>query len=292
MTGQMKAFTAASVVLSVALTGASSHAAAQKPDVTSLLAKAAAYLAAYEKAFSVVVAEEAYSQVLIGEQRLASSGIAGRIEPIRKQRELRSDVLQTAVGQNDWVAFRDVFEVDGKPVRDRDARLQKLFVDASSQALTQARRIVAESARYNVGSLQRNINVPTMALAYLRAANQSRSTFTVAGRQDVNGVPAVILEFVERAKPTIIQSAASDLPARGHFWIEPDSGRVLKSELSVSGKISTSKITVTYGAVPKLSVWAPILMKEEYTGRETILAEAKYSNFRQFTVAVAEIIKH
>ncbi len=255
---------------------------AQRPDAAEMLAKAGAYLASYEKAFSVVVSEERYIQSV-----LVSAG--GNIR--RQQRVLRSDVLQTSVGQSDWVAFRDVFDVDGAPVRDRDSRLQKLFIDAPSQALAQSRRIVSESARYNLGSLQRNINVPTMALTYLRLSNQPRSAFSIAGRQDVDGVSAVILAFTERAKPTIIRSATDDLPATGHFWIEPSSGRVVKSEILVDGKIAKSKITVTYAAVPKLTIWAPVSMKEEYLARETIRGDATYSNFRQFAVVVGEAIK-
>jgi hypothetical protein len=271
------------LVIVLAQTPAVVRGAAAPQESAALLAKAAAYLTAYEKAFSVVVSEEDYSQAL-----LVIAG--GRTS--RRQRLLKSDVLQTSVGENDWVAFRDVYEVDGKPVRDRDTRLQRLFIEAPSQALVQSRRIVAESARYNIGSLERNINVPTMALTYLRDENQSRSTFTVVGREEVSGVPAAVLEFVEKATPTIVRSATSDLPANGRFWIEPESGRVLKSEVFVTGKISSSRITVTYAPVPTLTVWAPVLMKEEYNGRETIRAEARYSNFRQFKVAVDEKIKH
>jgi hypothetical protein len=254
---------------------------AEQPDVSAVLAKAAKYLAGYEKAFSVVVAEESYVQSMV-------TGVVPQGTP--RHRTLRSDVLQTSIGQSDWVAFRDVFEVDGRAVRDRDTRLQKLFLDAPADALAQTRRIVAESARYNIGSLRRNINVPTMALTYLRAANQPRSVFVEAGRQNVDGVDADVLTFVEKTKPTIVRSEATDLPATGRFWIEPESGRVLKTEISIVA--ARSKITVTYGLVPKLTMWAPVLMREEYDGRESIRAEATYSNFRQFTVAVGEKIKH
>lgn len=259
--------------------------AVQQPDVAALLARSAAYLEAYEKAFSVVVSEETYSQELQIAPRITTRPVAGD-QTVRKERTLRSDVLQTSIGQREWVAFRDVYEVDGQAVRDRDTRLQKLFIDTPAQALEQARRIVAESARFNLGALRRDFNVPTMALTYLRASNQPRSAFTVAGRKNIDGVPAVVLEFKERSKPTIIRALDTDLPATGHFWIEPESGRVLKSEISVADRRAAAKITVTYGAVPKLTVWAPILMIEEYTGPETIRAEAIYTNFRQFTVSV------
>ena len=125
-----------------------------------------------------------------------------------------------------------------------------------------------------------------MALTYLRGSNQPRSEFTIAGRKDIGGVSAVALKFKERTKPTIIRAPDVDLPATGHFWIDPESGRVLKSEVSIAERRSTAKITVTYGAVPKLTVWAPIIMLEEYTGPEMISAKATYSNFRQFAVSV------
>jgi VWFA-related protein len=268
------------------------RAAPRDPDTSRLLAKAAAYLESYEKAFAVVVAEEAYSQELHSEPPISNRPRDLAQEPPRDRvRTLRSDVLQASIGQREWVAFRDIYEVDGQPVRDRDQRLQKLFIDPPAQAFEQARRIVADSARFNLGALRRDFNVPTMALTYLRPSNQPRSVFTIAGRKDLDGVPAVILEFKERDRPTIIRSADTDLPATGRVWIEAETGRVLKSELSVSDGRAKGKITVTYGAVPKLTVWAPVLMTEEYTGVETIFTRATYSNFRQFMVAVGQVNK-
>ena len=281
----------AAFIASLALLSASPiRAAVQQPDVAALLAKASAYLDSYEKAFSVVVAEEIYTQELQIDPKLTTHAVPGD-QTIRRERILRSDVLQASVGQRDWVAFRDVYEVDGKVVRDRDARLQKLFVDTPAQALDQARRIVAESARFNLGVLRRDINVPTMALTYLRGANQSRSAFSAGGKKDVGGVSAIVLDFKERTKPTIIRAGNADLPASGQLWIEPETGRVLKTEISIADRRSSAKITVTYSAVPKLTVWAPTLMMEEYKGPEMIRAKAVYSNFRQFMVSVGGEIK-
>jgi hypothetical protein len=262
----------------------------QQPEAAGLLARAAAYLESYEKAFSVVVSEETYTQELQIDPRLTTRPV-GVDQTVRKERTLRSDVLQTSIGQQEWMAFRDVYEVDGQAVRDHDTRLQKLFLDTPSQAVEQARRIVAESARFNLGTLRRDINVPTMALTYLRASNQPRSVFTVAGRKDVGGVPATILEFKEIATPTIIRTPGADLPATGRFWIDSASGRVLKSEISIADRRAAAKITVTYGSVPKLTLWVPIVMIEEYTGAETISAKATYSRFRQFNVSVGQVIK-
>lgn len=284
----MRALAVVAVLLSLPLTRSS----AQQPDAAGLLARTAGYLEAYEKSFSVVVSEETYVQELHIEPEV-------RTQPRTKEatlpkdltRTLRADVLMTSIGRSEWLAFRDVYEVDGKSVRDRDARLQKLFVETPARAIEQARRIVAESARFNLGRLQRNINIPAMALTYLRGSNQARSDFVFAGRKDFSGVRAAILDFKERSRPTVITSAEGDLPAAGRFWIDPESGRVLKSEISVADRRASAKITVTYGAVPKLTIWVPVLMTGEYTGAENIFAKATYSNLRQFNVAVDQIIK-
>ena len=47
-----------------------------------------------------------------------------------------------------WVGYRDTFEVDGKPVRDRDERLERLLSDG---AVGQAARIAEQNARFNLG---------------------------------------------------------------------------------------------------------------------------------------------
>ena len=85
-----------------------------------------------------------------------------------RHRELKSDLLLVRpVGADRWVQFRDVFEVDGRPVRDRNERLMKLFVTPSSATANQAEQIANESSRYNIGNLQRTVNLPVLALSIL-----------------------------------------------------------------------------------------------------------------------------
>jgi len=258
--------------------------ARQAPTVDALLDRAGAYLAEYEAGFAGVVSEEHYTQNLV---RSVGTNITAR-----RSRSLVSDVIVLNAGGDSWTVFRDVFEVDAQPVRDRDARLQKLFVDTPGQALVQAQKFMDESARYNLGAIQRNINVPTMALTFLRGPNQARSRFRVSGREKVQNVQTTILSFTEFVSPTVIRSGSQDLPATGRFWVDAETGRVVKSELSVKTKVSTTKITVTYAPAATLTVWAPANMKEDYTkGNERVTAEAKYSNFHQFKVSTSVNIK-
>ena len=76
-----------------------------------------------------------------------------------------------------FTPYRDVLEVDGAPVADRTTRLEQLFLQPGAEARTSAARISNESARYNLGRFKRNINVPTLALEYLKPANIVRCRF-------------------------------------------------------------------------------------------------------------------
>jgi hypothetical protein len=256
--------------------------------VEDVLRAAGEYVTEYERQVYAVVSEEHYLQ---------RSTDAGR-RPTGS-RELRSDLLTISDARGGWVGFRDVFEVDGRLVRDRDQRLAKLFLQDQGGSLPEARRIADESARFNlVESVSRTINTPLLAVQFIRAPNQIRSTFKSDGVKLVNGINAVVLRFEERAKPRIVQTV-DDAAARGRFWIDPASGRILQTELSIdTGMRSaslTSLIRVTYAEQSKVGVWLPVGMEETYrTGGLsglTIEGHATYTNFRKFTVDTTTVVK-
>ena len=249
--------------------------------IADLLDHAAAYVAKYEEQFAAVVSEEHYTQ--------SESRVAG----LTRRRDLKSDVLVVNVGVGGWMGFRDVYEVDGRPVRDHDQRLTRLFVEATADTITHARDIADESARYNLGTVKRNINVPTMALAFLRRDNLSRSTFSIEGTAKIENTNAVVLGFTERGSPTIIRSGNVDAPASGRFWIDPGNGRVVRSQVRASPAKISATVTVSYSTAPKLDVWVPVSMSESYRapGGESISGNASYRNFRRFSVDVSTIVK-
>ncbi|HKW01334.1 MAG TPA: hypothetical protein VJN96_16035 [Vicinamibacterales bacterium] len=271
---------AACVVLAVSAVLAEQAPAPGPPAIADLLDRAAAYVQKYEAEFSAVVSEEHYTQ---------SSSVRG----LSRRRDLKSDVLVVNAGVGGWMGFRDVYEVDSRPVRDHDQRLTKLFVEATADTMTHARQIADESARYNLGAIKRNINVPTMALAFLRRDNQSRSRFTIEGTAKVENVNTVILGFTELDHPTLIRSGDADAPASGRFWIDPANGRIVRSQLRAQPSKVNATVTVTYGATPKIEIWVPISMSENYRGTtgESISGSASYKNFRRFSVDVSTIVK-
>ena len=139
----------------------------------------------------------------------------------------------------------------------------KLVTQPASDSIAQAKRMADESARFNLGSIVRTINMPTLALMFLRSDMQDRLTFTLGGTKKIDGRSTVELRFAEHAMPRIIASIDA-APAGGRFWLEPDSGRVIRSELVVDSGNARAQITVTYGQRPKLAVWVPTSMDEAY----------------------------
>src|SRR5689334_13552330 len=143
----------------------------QTSEIDAVLDKAGDYVAAYERTFIGVVGEELYrQQVRGGRSRTDARGFP--VEAPAQQRDLKSDLLLVRAPAGDrWIEFRDVFEVDGKPVRDRAERLARLFLQPSSSTQQQIDDIAAASARYNIGGVNRNVNLPVLALTILEPRN-------------------------------------------------------------------------------------------------------------------------
>jgi hypothetical protein len=223
--------------------------------------------------------------------------------PAMTSRKTRANVMTLSLGANGWVSFRDVFELDGKPVRDREERLSRILRHVDPDSLEQAKKIAAESARYNLNSealrVDRTINVPMTALLYLRGANQSRSSFSLGKPEKVGGVMCVTLRFTELSWPRLIHTN-DDAPARGTFWIDmADGGRVVKTALLMesgnAGRTSVrSETAVTYSRIDKLDLWVPVTMDESYdilTTRQTVTGHAAYSDFKEFKVTTSDDVK-
>lgn len=275
----------------------------------ALLAKVGDYVNAYERRFSLLVAEEHYVQAVeeppvvhTSAPALARDGSGSAFakgEGKRRQRTLRSDYLLVALPGGGWLPFRDVYEVDGRPVRDRSDRLTRLFLtDAGSArvdagaAFEQARRIMAESARFNVGDVQRNINLPTLALLFAAAENQPRFNYRLQ-RPDAGG--GDILRYMEQQRPTLIRTTnGRDLPARGRIWLDAD-GAITQTELVATDAQVSATITVNYERSEPLDMHVPARMNETYElrGRAgTVSGDATYSRFRRFHVSTTEKIGH
>jgi hypothetical protein len=273
---------------------------AQEPTLEVVLGHAAAYVARYQKQLRGLVAEETYRQnvMLTSGGRPIGPGARGR--QTREGRQLKSDLLLVQLGdENFWMQFRDVFEVDRKPVRDRDQRLYKLFVEAKADAQTQAETIQQESARYNLGPIMRTVNVPIMALLFLERSAQTRLQFEIGKPGNVKRFvgladPAAIwmIEYRETGKGTMVKGTNSrDIPSHGRIWLDSSNGRVLQTEMISEDTDLRADINVFYKAEPGLDLLVPGEMREIYVIRRSetrIDGRATYGRFRQFTVTTTE----
>src|SRR5262245_27010697 len=98
---------------------------AQPPQKEEILRRAALYVAKFIGQFSNVVAEEVYVQDSIGTLPIIpTTGRGGSLgaapPPQSRHREVKSDFLLVKVGAAEWMPFRDVYEVDGQKIRDRE----------------------------------------------------------------------------------------------------------------------------------------------------------------------------
>jgi hypothetical protein len=271
-------------------------ASGQEPALDAVLARAGAYVVEFQRQLSGVVAEEQYVQDV-----RYPLGTGTRYNPlIARHRELKSDLLLVKpVGADRWIQFRDVFEVDGKAIRDRNERLMKLFVSPSASSAAQADLIIQESSRYNIGNLQRTVNVPVLALLVLDPEHQGRFSFKRSTHRDPllergQSKPADlwVIEYQEVQKKTMIRTTnGRDLSANGRFWLDAATGRVFASELIAEDLTIRGTIDVDYETEPTIGLLVPVLMRERYEIRRDgsrVDGEASYSHFRQFQVKVDE----
>jgi hypothetical protein len=270
-------------VLTVAAVAWSIAQPAPEPTMfAQVLRRAHEYVVIYEDhELSSVIAEEEYQQEVFNAQGQRTA-----------QRMLRSDyfIFQLPPDE-DWFALRDVYEVDGQPTGERLARARRLF-STTGDSVERATAMAEESARYNLGTVVRTINVPTFPLRFLRPASRPRFRFEAGGEEEVGGVRTWIVSYRETRGPTFSASPdGRDVPARGRFWVEPTTGAIVRSELIMGGTRrvpARATIIVTYRQDAALGLWAPAEMQERYdypraaTTAEVVTATAKYSSLRPF----------
>lgn len=263
-----------------------------EPTLAEVLRRAAAYVAEFQVRLSRLVAEEAYIQ------DYRSVGPKGRAFG---RRELRSDlVLLRPASADSWAEFRDVFEVDGRAIRPRDGRLEQMLREPDAVVSMRVSRILAESARFNIGDVDRNVNTPLFSLRFLEAANQPRFKFArKAGSEPAMPTSSAQPEatkfrvstevweiaYDEVQSGTLIRTARrKDQPAHGRFWIEPATGRVLVSELVLDDRTVRATIEVSFQSEPLLDMLVPVAMRERYEGKKTgslVEGRATYGRFRR-----------
>ena len=246
-------------LLALAGLPAPSTASQEKITLAQVLARAGAYVDEFQRQLSSIVAEETYLQ----EVAPAAGSTVGQ-----HRRALRSDLLLLRPERSlTWVQYRDVFEVDGSPVLERGERITSQSFNATALTAERVNRIRSESARYNIGDIERTLNVPVLPLVILSRRVQPQFRFKVdaAGGTPPRGVETRvpdtphfrisadvwIVRFEERTRPTLVRTPrGASIPSRGRFWIEPQTGRVLMSEMITENDDVRAQVNVSYQSEP------------------------------------------
>ncbi len=237
---------------------------------------------------SSVVADERMTQ-RDGASRYANSQTA---EPT-KNREIISEVAFIGLpGNAGWLGFRRVVTVNGKTLADAGPSLAVLLTDGASDDYDQARLLLSESARHNLGGA-RTTNLPNLPLEFLHPRNRHRLHHRLDGMEKIRGINTARMVFEEHSTPTMIQRPeGGDMQSLISAWVEPDTGRLLRAQVKTrDARIGVlpfdQSIAVEFRADEKLGMLVPYEMKEEFfAGRfREGTGTARYSNYRQFRTA-------
>lgn len=203
----------------------------REPTLDAVVQRLASYVERYGPEASVIVASEKYSQTVVANGR--------QLRPVFLESEF---AIVEAAGETGWIGYRDVVEVNGRAVADRRDRLVTLLTTPGGDA--ELARILEESARFNVGPVARNFNLPTTALYFFHPRTIGRFAFTRKGTKTVGGVRVWVLTFEERQRPTLVgRRDGTDVPCSGEVWVVPDDGAVVRTRLRLRGFADHTSMT-------------------------------------------------
>jgi hypothetical protein len=268
----------------------------ERVPIGTVLARASEYAARFESAFALVICDEAYEQdIQTGQGPLPAPSVS---------RRMQSEMLfMWLADDRHWLSVRNVLVVNGKRVADGRAGLEQVLQQPLPERESRLHRLAEHSARFNIGSIYRNFNNPTLALQFVDATYRSRFMFTfdAADRDEViNGTSSRKVNFIEVQRPTLIDEHSQDRPATGALWIHVADGTVVRTNLRLPGRATVPEVSITvdYQLDPKLEMRVPSRMEELYrtivmgensgstmrsvTRFNSIRAVATYSNFRRF----------
>jgi hypothetical protein len=278
--------------------GTAAQAPQDDPALEAILTRATWYAIDFVQKLSNVVAEERYVQdSSVALPTVPIPGLGGRgggfssaPRGTARHRELKSDFLIVKSTGELWEPFRDVFEVDHIPVRDREERLSKLFLHPTGDTEARAKAIADESGRYNLGAVRRTINNPVFALIFLQPDLRWHFKFTFGKPDRRMGDDVRVIEYLEEARPTVITGLpGQDMVAYGRFWIEAATGRVVKTEVRVDERGIKATLTTVFRADERLSIDVPAEMHEDYELADShVSGNATYGRFRRFEVKATE----
>lgn len=253
-----------------------------------VLERMSAYLLQYEMQLSSVVADERFDQRIVYTR--AYVGGLPKTDDERKRLESEIGFLRLPGGV-DWIGFRDVRKINGRPVTPKAQRVADVLA-SRADAMSQAKVVADASAEHNLGA-PRTTNVPTAALDVIHPSRLGAHQIKIRGEETIRRTRTVVLEFLETRRPTIVRDAGGqDLVSRGRIWVDPVSGAIWRIEWIYEGERvvaapgPTPKLGIDFVPNPELGMMVPQQMRETFAAFGGLNARgdgvASYTNFRRF----------
>jgi hypothetical protein len=267
----------APLALAVGLGAAFAPQSTSRLDVSTkaLTARAAAYVADYQTTLAFLIGKEQYSQTVWRAGRMQHRAMTGDL------------YLVFMPTDREWIAVHDVAEVDGQPVPDRD-NLQTLL--HLGEVTRVAQQVANRNASFNIGSVGRNFNEPTLALLVLEAKRIKQFRFDRRDLSEQNGVQLATLAFTEHDPPTLVrETSGKAIYSKGEIVIETETGRIRRTVITFRDDPFDASLTTDYVPDDRLGLWVPGSFSERYnlstrTEQETTTCEAAYSDYHRFEV--------
>lgn len=246
----------------------------QPPPLTLLLQRTSNYMSRFVDGLSNVVAEEEYLQ---------------QFRNAAPRRRLRSDFLLVRYPGQERVmlTFRDVLEVNGRPVVDQQERLTKLFLEPFGDAVRRAGEIQRDGVRHSLADPGARLSDPLYVVAFLQGTYQQNFAFTLGGYERGLGPDVREVRFVQKEQPP--GGSGEEFTA----WLEEGTGRVRRTQAR-SGRGVGSRLTVTtFVRDEMLSIDVPAEMRDlvPTVRGDEFMGTARYRNFRRFQVRASEAIE-
>lgn len=275
----------AAIALCLVLVASGAEAQSDAADTRALLDRAAAYVRQFVGSFANVVAEEDYRQDWQSGER----------------RRLTSDFLLVGYPgrEGQWLAFRDVTAVNGRPVRDQQDRLAQLFMDPFEDAVRRAEEISLEASRHSLVELG-VLSSPLVVLAWLQPYYHQDFTHRLGDARRESGIVLRELRLEEILQPSPNLAAARRPPITAVAWVEESTGRVVKTQARMGTAPNTATSTTTFRFDETLGIDVPAEMEESRVGRsrtslrpgvDQFTGVATYGRFRRFSVRTEEEIE-
>jgi hypothetical protein len=251
----MRAVFVATFAVTVAL--APSLSARQQPSAEDLLKVSRAYLASYAPKVSGALLDERYTLTFVA---------GGRMESPHR---INSDLVLINVGGT-LVGIRDAYSIGGAKIREAKPRVAEMLAEPTQAKWDQVQEIARASFKYFLAESVVRFNDPMLVFRFLNPKDPSKFSYSIEGKKKINGVETIGLRFQENRADGVkyTLNTRGNASVSGRFWVDPATGAIHQTDLSIDSKTENSRITVSYAPAQGFEFLLPSKTIETYEERD------------------------